>query len=143
MSRVYARPAGLIKMDKLEIDEYAWKNQPLPKEAGRIDQIYYHLARSIYGYVKSGTMELQQAKNLKLTLAHYFETVEMLARSSGRLLVELGKLTAPWAELRDKPKDELEDIILKMRDLCCGLTKSAEEVMDDLSEEEVNNGSHK
>lgn len=143
MSRVYARPAGLVKLEKTDIDELAWTNQPLPEKTVCLDQIYYHLARSIYGYVKSGTMELQEAKRLKLTLADYFGTVEMLSRSSGRLLVELGKLTAPWAELRDKPKDELEDIIRKMRDLCCGLTKSAEEVMDDLSEEEVNNGSHK
>lgn len=138
MSRVYARPAGLIKMDKLEIDEYAWKNQPLPKEAGRIDQIYYHLARSIYGYVKSGTMELQQAKNLKLTLAHYFETVEMLARSSGRLLVELGKLTAPREELTKMDKAQLLEVIGKMEALCYGIISSAKEkVPDVLSDLEV------
>ncbi|MBR2304032.1 MAG: hypothetical protein IJ871_02705 [Ruminococcus sp.] len=127
MSRVYARPAGLVKLEKTDIDELAWTNRALPENAGNLDQIYYHLARSIYGYVKSGTMELQEAKRLKLTLADYFGTVEMLSRSSGRLLVELGKLTAPREELTKMDKAQLINIIVKMEALSAGLIKSADQ----------------
>ena len=138
MSRVYARPAGLVKLEKTDIDELAWTNQPLPEKTVCLDQIYYHLARSIYGYVKSGTMELQEAKRLKLTLADYFGTVEMLSRSSGRLLVELGKLTAPREELTKMDKAQLLEVIGKMEALCYGIISSAKEkVPDVLSDLEV------
>lgn len=116
-----------MKLDKDKMDELAWENRPLPKDADRWEMIYYLFVRSIYTYVKNGTMELQKAKNMKQKLAHYFESVEKLALGSGKLISELNKLTAPRAELAEKSREELLEIVVRMDALCSGIIRKAEE----------------
>lgn len=124
-----AKPTGLkfCDLSHEQIDELAWENKPLPAEAHRSHMIYYHLVRSLYGCVKYGGMSIADAKTLKLNLAHYYDQLEALALSSGKLLCELGKLTAPRTDIKNKSREELIEIITKMDALCCGFIKSASE----------------
>lgn len=131
-----------MKLDKLDIDELAWENRPLPKDADRWDMIYYLFVRSIYAYVKNSTMELQKAKNMKQKLAHYYETVEMLALSNGKLISELNKLTAPRAELADKSREELLEIVVKMDALCSSIIRTAAEEVPEFFRVEKNKEVH-
>lgn len=134
MSRVYARPQNIVKLDKIDIDELAWENKKLPKNICAMDAVYYHLVRSIYGCVKSGTMELQEAKNLKLSLANYIEEVRRLALDGAHILAELCKLTAPRSELGSKSREELLEIIVKMDAICCNIINRAEEQVPEFFE---------
>lgn len=118
--------------DYILLDELAWYSKELPKTAGTLDQIYYHMTRSIYASVKNGTIDLTKAKNLKLSLAHYFEKVVEAATWNGKMICELGKLTAPACDLNAKSREELLDIVLKMQALLSGLMKTAEDELPDI-----------
>jgi hypothetical protein len=120
-------PTSIIKLEKSEIDEISWEGKPMPKGASRSDEIYYHMVRSLYGYVRSGSAPIADIKAKKRLLAHYYEHIETLALSSGKLICELDKLTAPMAELEAKSREELLGIIMKMQALCSGLISQAGE----------------
>lgn len=116
----------------LELDELAWYNKSLPKNASHLDRIYYLIAAGVYSFVRSGKMELQEAKMLKQWAMHYFEQITELARDNGRIITELNKLTAPSAELSAKQRDELLEIVLKMQALVSGLIKAVQEEVPEM-----------
>ena len=121
-----------MNIDTTKLDEFAWYNNELPKNSDRLEMIYYHMTRSIYASVKNGTVALGNAKALKAKLVGYFENIVDLACSSGRLITELNKLTAPSADLRKKKRDELLEIVLKMSALCSGLMSRAEQEVPEM-----------
>lgn len=124
-----------VELTGADIDDIAWNNKAMPENASRSDMIYFHLVRSLYGYVKCGTMPIDNAKHQKRVLSHYYETVVELAQSSGRLICELNRLIAPTSQFKDKSREELIGIIAKMDALCSGVIRTAEEKCPGIIEE--------
>ncbi len=119
-------PVDIVRIEKADIDELAWESKPMPENARTEDLIYYHMVRSVYGVVKYGGMSIDDAKHMKRLLAHYFEYMEQLALSGGRLICALDRLTAPQKDLSGKSREELLEIVVRMQALCSGMIKNAE-----------------
>lgn len=108
-------------MTRADIDLCAFYGREMPANSGPSEIIYYYAIRSIYDNVKQERLTKEKAKQLKDSLALWLDTIISLAHSNSKLIVELGKLTAPRAELVKRDKAELLEIINRIEALVTGL----------------------
>lgn len=107
----------------MNYDELAWKGGALPTKATEENFILYCIARTIYDEYKAGNIDKVTASKLKENAVIWLDSIHGLAHSNSKLIVELGKLTAPRAELVKRDKSELLEIINRIEALVMGLMK--------------------
>lgn len=108
-------------MQRDDIDLIARKRKPLPKNASSADMLYYYAVRGLYKEYDDQLIEAKDAGKHKREIIAAADTLQGLAHSNSKIIIELSKLTAPRRELPKKSKAELLEIINRIEALVTGL----------------------
>ena len=110
-------------MQKTDLDLIAHKGRPLPKNASPADMLYYYAVRGLYKDYDEEKIGKEQAGENKREITVAVDTLQSLAHSNSKIIIELSKLTAPRRELSKKSKAELLEIINRIEAIVAGLMK--------------------
>lgn len=108
-------------MFKPDIDLLARTRRPLPKNASSADMLYYYAVRGLYKDYDDQLIEADDAGKHKREITAAVDTLQGLAHSNSKIIIELSKLTAPRRELPKKSKAELLEIINRIEAIVAGL----------------------
>jgi len=124
-------------MERKELDELAYYGKSMPTKTSPEEQTYFLLASGIYRYTKLRQMSDNEKKEFKQRAVTAFDKLlekakaEPLERSFFEVNIKaiqlLEKLTQPRAELVNKSKQELVDIICRFDAALCGMLDEYDE----------------
>ncbi|MBO5449409.1 MAG: hypothetical protein J5994_08770 [Ruminococcus sp.] len=124
-------------MERKELDELAFYGKPIPSKAGHEEQTYYLIASGIYRYTKLRQMSGSEKKEFKQKAVAAFDKLLENAKADPleraffdvnvRSMQLLEKLTQPRAELVNRSKQELVDIICRFGAALSGMLNDYDE----------------
>ena len=112
-----------------DIEHIAFYKMDMPLGAGVKDLIYYHCIESLYRMHEGRKIKKSEASKKKQKIADYLDTLEGIAHSNAKIIVELSKLTAPRADMVKKDKAELLEVVNRIEGLVTGLIKEYDQAI--------------
>lgn len=108
-------------LTKADIDMKAAYGQQMPNNAGYKDLLYYYAMDYLYRNCKAQKLSVEAGAEIKKNITAYLDTMEALAHSSNKIIIELNRSIAPRADLVKKDQAELIEIITRIEGVVYGL----------------------